>query len=128
MYIFHWCYYKFLNHFDFSTPKRKEQYSQFMIGFIDADPLKILKRSAVRHIIIINLDHCNAFSSENIFHYVKSGFQLKKIVFRTLHHWEALSSYFNIHHQLKNYGKVYRSAYPFKILSWKCISTTLNLA
>lgn len=49
-----------------------------MIGFIDVDPLKILKRSAVRYIIIINLDHCNAFSSENIFHYVKSGFQLKK--------------------------------------------------
>lgn len=75
-------------HFHHSA-KRKEQYSEFL-EFTEVEPLKILKHSTTRWL------------------------SLQKVVSRTLHHWDALSSYFNSHDQVESDGKIHRLAHLLK--------------
>lgn len=75
--------------FYFCSAKRKEQYSEFL-EFTEVEPLKILKHSTTRWL------------------------SLQKVVSRTLHHWDALSSYFNSHDQVESDGKIHRLAHLLK--------------
>ncbi|XP_052072307.1 uncharacterized protein LOC127710472 [Mytilus californianus] len=71
-------------HFHHSS-KRKEQYKEFL-DFCDVEPSKLLKHATTRW---LSLETC---------------------VDRTLHHWPALTSYFNSHCEVEKPGRIQRVA------------------
>lgn len=64
---------------------RKEKYKEYL-DFCDVDPSKLLKHSSTRWL------------------------SLEKCVKRLLHHWPALTSYFNSHSDVEKPGRVRRVA------------------
>ncbi|CAG2200473.1 unnamed protein product [Mytilus edulis] len=65
--------------------KRKEEYKEFL-EFTDTEPSKIIKHSSTRWL------------------------SLEKCVGRLLHHWSALTSYFNSHDEVEKPGRIKRCA------------------
>jgi hypothetical protein len=67
------------------SAKRKEEYKKFL-EFTDTQPLKIVKHCSTRWL------------------------SLQKCVGRLLHHWPALTSYFQSHNDVEKPGRVKRTA------------------
>ncbi|XP_063436782.1 uncharacterized protein LOC134718215 [Mytilus trossulus] len=69
----------------FHSSNRKEKYKEFL-EFTDTEPSKIIKHSSTRWL------------------------SLEKCVGRLLHHWSALTSYFNSHDEVEKPGRIKRCA------------------